>query len=144
MRKVRVIMGQCLAVLLCLPALAASETSKISLFPRLAPVESAAVSPIAADRVSTALSGDLVHYRKEHIELREIFYAPFALLCLEIFAPCANFPVARGSPKKGICSRQAVLSEVERTPRTPSPEVKFRCGLCARYSELCLRFAALR
>jgi hypothetical protein len=106
MRKVNITVGQCLAVLLCLPALAASETSKISLFPRLAPVESVAVFPIAADGVSTALSGDFVHYRKEHIELREIFYAPFALLCLEIFAPCANFPVARGYPENGICSRQ--------------------------------------
>ncbi len=135
MRKVKVIMGQCLAVLLCLPALAASETSKISLFPRLAPVESAAVSPIAADGVSTALSGDLVHYRKEHIELREIFYAPFALLCLEIFAPCANFPVARGSPKNGIYSRQDAKNAKSGSLISLRP-----LRLCGRHSEFWLRF----
>ena len=83
MRKLNIAAVQCLAVLLWLPALAASETSRISLFPRLAPVESVAVSPIAADWVSTALSGDLVHYRKEHIELREIFYATFAFSAVD-------------------------------------------------------------
>jgi len=38
-----------------------------------------------------------------------------ALLCIEIFAPCANVPVARGSAKNGIARAK--------TPRTPSPEV---------------------
>jgi hypothetical protein len=33
-------------------------------------------------------------------------YAAVTLLCLEIFAPGANSPVARGPPKNGICSRQ--------------------------------------
>jgi membrane protein DedA with SNARE-associated domain len=83
MRKLNIAAVQCLAVLLWLPALAASETSRISLFPPLAPVESVAVSLIAADWVSTALSGDLVHYRQEHIELREIFYAPFAFAAVD-------------------------------------------------------------
>jgi membrane protein DedA with SNARE-associated domain len=83
MRKINVAVGQCLAVLLWLPALAASETSRISLLPRLVSVESVAVSPIAADGVSTPRSGDLVHYRKEHIELREIFYAPFAFSAVD-------------------------------------------------------------
>jgi membrane protein DedA with SNARE-associated domain len=142
MRKVNITVGQCLAVLLCLPALAASETSKISLFPRLAPVESVAVFPIAADGVSTALSGDFVHYRKEHIELREIFYAPFALLCLEIFAPCANFPVARGYPENGICSRQDAkhaLSGVEGNAKSGSLISLRPLRLCGRYSEFWLR-----
>jgi membrane protein DedA with SNARE-associated domain len=86
MRKVNMTVGQCLTVLLWLPVLvAASETSRISLFPPLAPVESVAVSPVEADRVSTARSGDLVHYRKEHIELREIFYAPFAFSAVDSF-----------------------------------------------------------
>jgi len=72
-----------LAVLLWLLVLAASEPSRISLFPLLAPVESVAVSPIAADDVSIALSRDLVHCRNEHIELREIFYANFAFSAVD-------------------------------------------------------------
>jgi len=72
-----------LAVLLWLLVLAASEPSRIFLFPLLAPVESVAVSPIAADDVSIALSRDLVHYRNEHIELREIFYANFAFSAVD-------------------------------------------------------------
>jgi membrane protein DedA with SNARE-associated domain len=75
MRKVNITASRFLAVLLWLPVVAASETS-VALVPPLAPVES--VSLIAAAGVSTALSGDVVRYRKEHIELREIFYATFA------------------------------------------------------------------
>ena|GEM_PF-505761 len=82
-RKLDITVGQCLAVLLWLLVLAASEPSRISLFPLLAPVESVAVSPIAADDVSIALSRDLVHYRNEHIELREIFYANFAFSAVD-------------------------------------------------------------
>ena len=81
-RKLDITVGQLLVVLLWLPVVAASETSRISVFPRSA-VESVTVSPIATDGVSTTLSGDFVHYRKELIELREIFYAPFAFSAVD-------------------------------------------------------------
>ena len=42
-------------------------------------------------RVPTAVSKDLFHYRKEHIQLKEISYAPFALPSLKVFSAGANF-----------------------------------------------------
>jgi len=45
------------------------------------------------------------------------------LLCLEIFAPCANSPVARGPPKNGICSRQDA--------KNAKSGSLISCGLCA-------------
>jgi len=43
------------------------------------------------------------------------YFVFFALQCLKIFAACANFPVARGYPKRGFAR--------VKTPRTLSPEV---------------------
>jgi membrane protein DedA with SNARE-associated domain len=42
-----------------------------------------AVLTPSADAVSVARSLDLVHYRKEPIELREVFYAPFAFSAVD-------------------------------------------------------------
>jgi membrane protein DedA with SNARE-associated domain len=61
MRKVNVAVGVCLAMLLWLPVLA-----------------------VGADAVSVVISRDAVHYRKEHIELRNIFYEPFAFSAVEL------------------------------------------------------------
>jgi membrane protein DedA with SNARE-associated domain len=80
MRKLNITVGQCLAVLLWLPALAAGDSSTVSL---LAPVESAASSSAPADEVSTAASQHLVRYRKEDIELRKVFYATFAFSAVD-------------------------------------------------------------
>ena len=63
--------GQFLALLLWLPALAGGETSRISLFPLLAPVKSVAVSAIAGDAVSTAISGNLLPPRRQERQVRK-------------------------------------------------------------------------
>ena len=75
-RKPDITVGQFLAVLLWLLLPAASETSRV--FSANFAFSAVASSPAGIDRVPTAVSKDLFHYRKEHIELREIFYAPFA------------------------------------------------------------------
>jgi membrane protein DedA with SNARE-associated domain len=112
MRKINVAVGQCVAVLLWLPALAASETSRISLLPRLVSVESVAASPLEADGVSPARSGDLVHYRKEHIELREIFYAPFE------FSAVDSSPSGAGGASAAPADQQQKSSAVRRFERS--------------------------
>ena len=89
MPKVNITVGQFLALLLGLLVLAASETSRV--FSANFAFSAVASSPAGIDRVPTAVSKDLFHYRKEHIELREVFYAPFALPSLKVFSAGANF-----------------------------------------------------
>ena len=73
-RKLEIAVGQFLALLLWLLVPAASETSRV--FSANFASFAVASSPAGIDRVPTAVSKDLLHYRKEHIELREVFYAP--------------------------------------------------------------------
>ena len=66
--------GQFLTLLLWLLVPAANETSRV--FSANFASFAVASSPAGIDRVPTAVSKDLFHYRKEHIELSEVFYAP--------------------------------------------------------------------
>jgi hypothetical protein len=92
-RKLDITVGQFLAVLLWLLVPAASETSRV--FSANFAFSAVASSPAGIDRVPTAVSKHLFHYRKEHIERREIFYATFALPSLKVCAACANFSGSR-------------------------------------------------
>jgi membrane protein DedA with SNARE-associated domain len=76
--------------------------------------------PAGIDRVPTTVSNDLFHYRKEHIELREIFYQPFALLCFKICAPGANLMTTQNSSDSEIPPAKA--------RRAPSSDNNFLCG----------------
>jgi membrane protein DedA with SNARE-associated domain len=89
MPKVNITVGHCLAVLLWLQALTASETS--TAFSANFAFSAVAFSPPGIARVPIAVSKDLFHYCKEHIELKEISYAPFALPSLKVFSAGANF-----------------------------------------------------
>ena len=66
-RKLNIFVGQFLALLLWLLALAASETSWV--FSANFAFSAVASSPLRVDGVPTAVSKELFHYHKEHIEL---------------------------------------------------------------------------
>jgi membrane protein DedA with SNARE-associated domain len=76
-RRAKYFVGLKLALLLWLPALEASETSWV--FSANFAFSAVASSPSRIAWVPTAVSKDLFQYRKEHIELREIFYPPFTI-----------------------------------------------------------------
>jgi membrane protein DedA with SNARE-associated domain len=122
-------LGRFLAVLLSLPALAASETSGFGLSPRLARVESVAVPFFAAYGVSPALSVDFIQYRKEQIELRETFHVPFA------FYAVVSSPIASGWPLTAAADyrQSAPVGDFERSLARIQPLLK-RYGYGAAFA----------
>ena len=72
------------------------------------------------------------------------------LLPLKVYVARANLPVARGSPKNGICSRQACLERSRKDAKNAKSgslislrPLRRRSGhalrLCAKYSDVWLR-----
>ena len=131
--------GQFLALLLWLPALAGGETSRISLFPLLAPVKSVAVSAIAADAVSTAISGNLLPPRRQERQVRKFNSLRPLRLCARYSESWLRLCRARFSAVDSPSSGAARVSTAASDNQQSAPVRRFERSL-ARVQPLLQRY----